>query len=275
MPKETLILHKDDKYGSITRHEAPETIAAPHHHEHLEINFVERGQAKYNVNDRIYNLEARGIVFLFPAQEHVLYDRSSDFQMWNITVRQSFLNTLCKSRYLMPLKARDPQEYFCRRFHLATARLYEKLLPDVAAQQKTHPVIYRLGLGYLVAGLWKDFHENATINIHQPVSPHIQKIIYLLSHSNDHKNLDVLAGEFNISPSQISRMFKKEMGISITEFRNRVKLDRFINLMFKHPKYDLLTLAMDSGFGSYTQFFRIFRQQMGMTPEEFRKKTDF
>ena len=91
MRKKLLVLHKYDQYGSITRHEAPEPIAAPHHHEHLEINVVERGQAKYNVNSRIYNLETRGIVFLFPAQEHVLYDRSSDFQMWKTLLRKQWV----------------------------------------------------------------------------------------------------------------------------------------------------------------------------------------
>lgn len=274
MKKKYFILTAKDRYGSITRHEAPEEIFPPHHHEHLEINLVEKGQAKYNVNNRIYSLEAHCLVFLFPAQEHVLYDRSPDFKMWNITVRQSFLNTLCKSRFLMPLKARDTEEYFCRQMHPATSRLYEKLLPDIAEQQKNHPGIFRLGLAYLVASLWKDFHENTTPVTHRPVTPHVQKVVYLLSHAEEQESLYILSKKLNIGPSQVSRMFKKEMGISITEFRNRTKLDRFVNLMSKNPNHDLLTLAMDAGFGSYTQFFRIFRKEMGMTPEQFRRKID-
>lgn len=267
------ILNAKDRNGSITRHEAPEELFPPHHHDHLEINLIESGNAKYNVNERIYTLKPHCLVFLFPAQEHMLYDRSADFKMWNITVRQSFLSTLCTSQYLSPLKARNPENYFCRQLHPATYPLYARLLPEIAEQRKEHPVIFRVGLSYLVASLWKDFKENTTKISHSPVSPHVQKAVHLLSHPNAPEGLEELAEQIKTSPSQISRMFKREMGISITEFRNRQRLELFTKLLFKNPQHDLLTLAMDAGFGSYTQFFRIFRKQMGMPPEEFRKKT--
>lgn len=274
MKKKYPTLTPKDRYGSITRHEAPEEILPPHHHDHLEINLIESGNAKYTVDDRIYAMESRCIVFLFPAQEHALYDRSQDFKMWNITVRQSFLNTICKSKYLIPLKIQNPKENFCRQLHPSAARVYERLIPEIAQQRGDHPVIYRIGLSYLVAALWKDYHENSAPVAHAPVTPYVQKAVYLLSHPDAPENLRDLGAALNISPSQISRMFKSEMGVPITKFRNRIKLDLFMNLMFKHPDHDLLTLAMDAGFGSYTQFFRIFREQMQMTPEEFRKKTD-
>jgi AraC-like DNA-binding protein len=274
MNKKYATLTVKDRYGSITRHKAPEELFPPHHHEHLEINLVESGHAKYNVNERIYTLEPRCLVFLFPAQEHMLYDRSPDFKMWNITVRQSFLNTFCKNSFLLPLKDRDPETYFCRQLHPSAYMLYERLLLEIAEQRSAHPVMFRIGLSYLVSSIWKDFQENSTPVTHSPISPHVQKAVHLLSHPDAPEGVDTLAKRLNTSPSQISRMFKREMGISITDFRNRQKLDLFTKLLSQNPQHDLLTLAMDANFGSYTQFFRIFRREMGMTPEQFRKKTN-
>lgn len=272
MKRKYITLTPNESHGSVTRHEAPEEIFPPHRHEHLEINLVEQGHAKYHLDDRVYLLEPRGIVFLFPEQRHALYNRSSDFKMWNITVRQSFLDSLCTTPYLAPMKERNPSGYFCRQITPTAMRLYDMVLPELMLQRDEHPEVYLEGLRFAVAALWKDFQENSVEVLHEAVTPSIRRVVELLSHEEAPERLEDLALQLNMSASHLSRAFKKEMGITITEFRHRRRLDRLVNEMLNHPGHDLLNLALDAGFGSYAQFYRTIRRYMNMTPEELHHR---
>jgi AraC-like DNA-binding protein len=80
-----------------------------------------------------------------------------------------------------------------------------------------------------------------------------------------------LAGQLGVSAGWFARVFKAEMGMSLVEYRNRLKLDRVDALMEKGGK-TLFEAARGAGFGSYAQFHRVFRGIRGMTPREFLQR---
>lgn len=70
-----------------------------------------------------------------------------------------------------------------------------------------------------------------------------------------------LAVELGVSPGHLARAFKREMGISLVEYRNRKRIDRFREVMRGrgHPE-SLKTAAIEAGFGSYAQFHRVHKK---------------
>lgn len=79
-----------------------------------------------------------------------------------------------------------------------------------------------------------------------------------------------LARELNISHSRLARVFKAEMGMSLVEYRNRLRLERFQKLVDSGSK-NLLDAALSAGFGSYSQFHRVFRALHATTPRAYRR----
>jgi len=77
-----------------------------------------------------------------------------------------------------------------------------------------------------------------------------------------------LAKRLGVSASKLARTFKAEMGASVVEFRNRMRLERFLGLVDRGGG-NLLEAALDAGFGSYAQFHRVFRAMLGATPKEY------
>jgi transcriptional regulator GlxA family with amidase domain len=62
------------------------------------------------------------------------------------------------------------------------------------------------------------------------------------------------------------------MGFS--EYVNSVRLLHARELLTQSGKHDTIdAVAMDSGFNSRTTFYRLFRTQYGLSPDEFRKLT--
>lgn len=78
---------------------------------------------------------------------------------------------------------------------------------------------------------------------------------------------DVAAG-LGVSLGRLAHVFKLEIGVSMVDYRNRIRLNRFTMLLDKGRR-NLLDAALASGFGSYAQFHRVFRALRHVTPREY------
>lgn len=81
-----------------------------------------------------------------------------------------------------------------------------------------------------------------------------------------------LGKRFATSPSVLMRAFFVEMGISLVDYRNRVRLERFLHSIGSGDGH-LMQLALESGFGSYAQFHRVFFKLLGTTPRQFFERS--
>jgi AraC-like DNA-binding protein len=77
-----------------------------------------------------------------------------------------------------------------------------------------------------------------------------------------------IARRLEVSVGWFARVFKAEMGMSLVEYRNRLRLDR-VDAQLARGGTTLLQAALAAGFGSYAQFHRVFREVRRMTPREF------
>lgn len=78
-----------------------------------------------------------------------------------------------------------------------------------------------------------------------------------------------LANELGVSPGHLARSFKREMGVSLVDYRNRLRLDRFFETVQRRGgNGNLLDAALEAGFGSYAQFHRVYRKFLGATPRD-------
>ena len=102
-----------------------------------------------------------------------------------------------------------------------------------------------------------------------PKNPKIVRVVRLLAARIDVES-DELAAAVETTPSHLARLFKKEMGLSLVEYRNRLRLERFFALVDEEGK-NLLGSALEAGFGSYAQFHRVFRDLLGQSPRDYLK----
>lgn len=77
-----------------------------------------------------------------------------------------------------------------------------------------------------------------------------------------------LGKRFAVSSSVLMRAFLLEMGVSLVDYRNRLRLERFL-LSVGSGDGNLLPLALEAGFGSYAQFHRVFCKMLGVTPRQY------
>jgi AraC-like DNA-binding protein len=98
-------------------------------------------------------------------------------------------------------------------------------------------------------------------------APLIVKAVQLLA--NDPSMTGATLGKtLALSASRLARVFKAEMGMSLVEYRNRLRLERFSVLLDKTGD-NILAAALQAGFGSYAQFHRVFSALRGTTPRKY------
>jgi len=239
-------------------------MAEPHSHDELEVNLVTSGRGTYLVAGERKPLRSRSLLWLFPDQEHILLDFTSDFTMWILVISHELVEQM--TARIPILAERDPGSVFIR----VLPPKCVSLLDTVAQELSTgfQPLdSHELGLGWWLASAWNAY-EHGDSEDAGPLHSAVSRAMALLR-EDPSKNLRTLAHETRISPSQLSRLFKRQAGFSITDFRNSLRLDNFVKRCDGGRGSAMFALAKDAGFGSYAQFSRVFRRQMGCSPEVY------
>ena len=96
-----------------------------------------------------------------------------------------------------------------------------------------------------------------------------EAIDYIYLHVLERITINDLAKAISISPTYLSRIFKQEAGVSVSEYIRQRKLDVAKN-MLRFSDMDLVEIANTLSYSSQSHFIQHFRQQTGMTPKAYR-----
>ncbi|MBR3074802.1 MAG: helix-turn-helix transcriptional regulator [Bacteroidales bacterium] len=80
-----------------------------------------------------------------------------------------------------------------------------------------------------------------------------------------------LASELATNKTYVSLLLNNVSGGSFTDIVNGYRVRNSQTLMREHPEMLLDDVAAESGFSSYTSFYRNFKSITGMTPQEWKK----
>ena len=102
------------------------------------------------------------------------------------------------------------------------------------------------------------------------LSPLIKKIIIKIeSDLSGNLTLKELAAANNVSASYLSGLFKKENGVTLTEYVNSKRVQHAKHLL-KNTNLQIQTIAQHCGILDLHYFCRIFKKATGKTPSEYR-----
>jgi AraC-like DNA-binding protein len=212
------------------------------------------------------------MIWLFPRQEHVLIDWSHHFSMWVVGFKQELVGRETGQADRRILRSADPGDIFCREI---AAREVDALnhVYQGAADGRDDLEFLNAALGYALVASWKAFQFSRESIPLSDVHPAVAKAIRLIANADASMGLEPLARQAGLSAARLSRLFKQQTGISLTGFRQRQCLERFLRLYRTGARYTLIEAALLAGFGSYPQFHRVFCRLMGMNPAAYRKRS--
>jgi AraC-like DNA-binding protein len=233
-----------------------------HRHADLEVNLAVEGAAAYLIDGVRVELAPGTLLFLHHAQDHLLLDESADFRMWLAVWRPDTVQAAVAGGLDPGAAESRPGVPQVRRLAHADATRLARLFADVVVAEG---IAATTGLSYLLARCRADFAAAAD-EVRAVANPAVARAAQLLR-CDPAQPLTAVARVVGLSSDRLGRVFRSATGLTLIDYRTRVRLERACAAW--SPGCDLLRLALDAGFNSYSAFNRAFRRRYGRPPSGF------
>lgn len=94
---------------------------------------------------------------------------------------------------------------------------------------------------------------------------------FIFSNIYEDINLDDIAEKVGISPNYLPVLFRKEVGIPISEYINQIKIDEAKKLI-SYSQKPLAEISALLNFSDQSYFTKVFKKFVGTTPKQYREK---
>ena len=100
----------------------------------------------------------------------------------------------------------------------------------------------------------------------------IQRVItYIDTDLTADLSLKALSDSLNINPSYLSTLLKKEMGMTLTNYVNKKRIEHAVYLL-SSTDMQIQNIAQYCGIPDVNYFTKIFKKVMNKTPSEFKEE---
>ena len=97
-------------------------------------------------------------------------------------------------------------------------------------------------------------------------------IDYIRSHLSEDMPASHLAKICNMSEPNLYLLFRRQMGETPVEYKNRLRVEYAQKLLLSHPDMPIEQISDAAGYESAAYFRRRFKEHTGESPREFRKR---
>ena len=244
----------------------------PHWHSAVEIILVLEGTVTYIVRDTVYEVRKGEVLIVPPESLHEL-SMGEDSRRYLYLFEPEPIQNMRDINGL--------SEHFQRPFHLrdgsdAHVRIRELLLKIQGVYEKREQMWNALCYSYFlriytVLGQRYLSGVRSRTRIERSVDSEVVNaaMTYINSHYMEDLSLEDVSGFAGFSRYYFSRSFKKHTGRSFKDYLIQKRLQVAMDLLIQ-TNMQMKDVAQESGFGSVATFNRVFRENKGCTPTQYR-----
>lgn len=253
------------------------TMTYEHTHAYCEIFFLKTGSCIYHVNNNTYHLTAGEAMVVAPGDSH----------------STSYEGLVPCERIIVYCKPEAIPESFLKKHDSISKNIRRsgKIILDKKGQIKTDGILLRmmeennmpdehsfelLGLYVMEMLLCLDrsgIFVCESLRVNDGISTDIaDTLTYIAQNYRLPLSLEDVAGQINLSPTYLSKKFRKVTGITFKEYVNYIRIKQAVQALLTTDD-SITKIAVDCGFNSSNYFKDIFRKINGISPRDFRKQS--
>jgi AraC-like DNA-binding protein len=260
-------------------HNRPKIMLSPHWHAQVEVNFVMRGTVHYKMAEHDIALSAGDMCLFWGGLPHQMDTRSDDavyagahlplVHFFRLHLPSDVPSRLMTGATLVTSATDASDHHNFERWNQYwrsgdAAKTQHAVNELLLRLDRVRFEPYRLVPEALSA-------ENVASPFDQQSSRNAWRMCDFIARNflDDIDCVDIAAAA-DIHPKYAMSVFRKTTGMTLNEYVNLLRLS-YAQALLMDADANVISVAMDSGFGSLSAFNKSFRKLAGMSPSDFRK----
>lgn len=232
--------------------------------------FLMRGKLTLEVDQESYQLTANDFFVINPFQRYQLLGTEENLFLY-LHFKRTSVGEYFPHQQVPFFKNYLPgsEEDVSQEFREVLTRMMVVYFRDQAAEQLE---LYQYFFNFL-ANLTKYLKDEAVEQmVRLPENDRMLRALELIQkHYMTDLTLEDIAEALDLSYYHCSRLFKKELGVSFSQYLNRIRLEAAARELL-HSSQSILKIALNNGFANVKTFHQVFKKEFGVTPNDYRKE---
>jgi len=254
-----------------------------HYHNYFEISFITEGTGKRFVADSMDEFQPGDLVFVGPNIPHTWVVEKEQYTTGKRKLEMVYVQFSDASlgKEMLSLNEFSNAE---KALNIATrgVRIVGNTLNEVSNLMLQMPyanhferyilfleILNKIGKSEEVVLLASKEYINTRFDADNQRIQTIYK--FMMEHYREEIDLARIASLVNLAPGSLCRFFKKQLGKTIFEHLNFIKVDFACKLLMNN-ELSVADVAYDSGFNNLSHFNKQFRQITGVSPLKYRQR---
>ena len=131
---------------------------------------------------------------------------------------------------------------------------------------------YLMGVFYIILSYHQRLDREQMLNKRAGHDYAREAMAYMNEHFKEDLRVEALAERLHISRKYLCMILEEHIGMSTKEYLLMRRLE-YVAYLLRYTELTVSEIAAQVGYGDYTQLSRLFRKKMGVSPQQFRKRS--
>lgn len=239
-----------------------------HTHDFVEIEYVLTGRGVQTINGKEYTVKRGDFIYLKKGDCHT-YKTDAVMEVLNVVFYYSVFDEISD---ILQLYVGQGELSFPTIMHVQGAdMLYveDLLLKAEKEFDEERAGYYHILKSYLIILLI--YLQRILCDPHLGNNYKMPAILEYIDHNFSHISVGEISEWFGYSANYFSKLFKRETGVSFTDYVNKKRLNKAIELLVSSDN-TVDSICADVGFNDKKHFYELFRRYVGTTPGTIRRQ---
>lgn len=245
---------------------------ALHYHSEVEVILVLSGSPTVTINGEQQNYKKKDVLVISPHDTHAIYSEIKPSILLKLYINPIFFNgyfpKMKNIRFTVnKLKSRNHELFLMTIIGLAKMFIEKDKYYQINSASFINILLFDIlnGCAYYEESDERPFEISSENKRMSSIIEYVQKNYYKKI------KLDDLPQDLTLSPTYLSHFIKKNLNRTFSDFLTYV---RYANakLMIHEMNYTLGDISVIVGFSDYRYMNQAFKNNLGMTPKEYREK---